>query len=89
MIECETADSGSLELDGALITELLDLGVAGFPTIIVTRESTGSVVTALGRIDLVLAAKIERAVTIAGLVSCTEDADCPDGQTCQPNLTCQ
>lgn len=88
-IECDAPDSGALTIPADMIAALLDLGVAGFPTIIVTRESTGSVVTALGRIDLVLASKIERAVTIAGLVSCTEDADCPDGQTCQPNLTCQ
>lgn len=88
-IECDAPDTGSLTIPADMVSALLDLGIAGFPTIIITRESTGSVVTALGRIDLVLAAKIERAVTIAGLVSCTEDANCPDGQTCQPNLTCQ
>jgi Cys-rich repeat protein len=32
---------------------------------------------------------VERVVVIAGLVSCTDDSDCPNGQTCQPNLMCQ
>lgn len=89
MIECETADSGSLELDGALITELLDLGVAGFPSIIVTRRAVGSAAIAAGRVDLVLSSKVEHFVDIAGLTSCSADSDCPDGQTCQDDLTCK
>lgn len=88
-IECEVADSGSLELDGGLIGELLDLGVAGFPSIIVTRKATGSTTIVEGRVDLVLSSAVERFVTIEGLTSCTGDTDCPDGQTCQEDLTCQ
>ena len=83
------SDSGSLELDGALITELLDLGVAGFPSIIVTRRAVGSAAIAAGRVDLVLSSKVEHFVDIAGLTSCSADSDCPDGQTCQDDLTCK
>ncbi len=89
MISCDTADSGSLEIGGALITELLGLGVAGFPTIIVTRQAVGSATIAEGRIDLLLASSLEYAVQIDGLTSCTDDVDCSDGQTCQSDLTCQ
>ena len=89
MIECETADSGSLELDGALITELLDLGVAGFPTIIVERKTVGSTTIPEGRIDLAVSSTLERVVTIDGLTSCTDDTQCPQGQTCQDDLTCK
>lgn len=88
-IECDTADDGSLELSGALVTELLDLGVAGFPTIIVSREAVGSTTIAEGRLDVSVAATLERVVEIDGLTSCTDDANCPQGQTCQVDLTCK
>ena len=89
MIECDTADAGSLELPGALITELLDLGVAGFPSIIVTRRSVGSAAIATGRVDLVISAKTEHFVDIEGVTSCSDTSECPDGQTCQDDLTCK
>jgi len=89
MIQCEADDTGSLAIPAALISGLLELGVAGFPTIIVTRKSTGSAVTEAGRVDLVVSSKVEREVLIEGLVSCTDDSSCPDGQTCQADLTCQ
>jgi hypothetical protein len=88
-VECETADSGSLEISAPLVTKLLGLGVAGYPTIIVTRESKGSTTIAPGRVDLLVTSDVERAVTIAGLTSCTETTDCASGQTCQSDLTCK
>lgn len=89
MIECDTADAGSLELPGALISELLDLGVAGFPSIIVTRRSVGSAAIAAGRVDLVISAKTEHFVDIDGVTSCSDTSECPNGQTCQDDLTCK
>lgn len=89
IIECEAEDSGSLVIPAALVSGLLDLGVAGFPTIVVTRASTGSTTTAIGRIDLVVSSQVVRSVLIDGLVSCTDDAECPEGQTCQVDLACR
>lgn len=89
MIECDASDTGSLLLPAALLTQLKNLGVAGFPTIVVTRKAVGSTVIAPGRIDLVISSDIERAVEIPGVRSCTSDMDCPGGQTCQNDLTCK
>lgn len=89
MIECSADDTGSLEIPAALATKLLDLGIAGFPTIIVTRKATGSTTIAQGRVDLVIASSIEHPVEIPGLTSCTADENCPMGQTCQADLTCK
>jgi len=89
MIECDADDTGSLELPSALVTKLLELGVAGYPTIIVARRATGSTTIAQGRVDLVISSQIEQAVVIPGLTSCTADTDCPMGQTCQSDLTCK
>lgn len=89
MIACDAADSGALTISAALVKQLLDLGVAGFPSVIVTRSAVGSATIAAGRVDLVVSSDIERFVDIAGLTSCTDDSQCPDGQTCQSDLTCQ
>lgn len=89
MVECDAPDEGSLELPASLVTALLDLGVAGFPTVVVTRRSVGSVTIAPGRVDLVVSSSVEHAVQIDGLTSCSADADCPGGQTCQADLTCK
>jgi hypothetical protein len=89
MVECDADDTGSLELPSALVTKLLELGVAGYPTIIVARRATGSTTIAQGRVDLVISSQIEQAVEIPGLTSCTADTDCPMGQTCQSDLTCK
>jgi len=88
-IECDTADSGSLSIGAALVTKLLSLGVAGFPTVIVTRHTIGSTVIAPGRVEIEISSSVEQGVTIDGLKSCTDKADCPDGQECQNDLTCK
>jgi hypothetical protein len=89
MIECDTDDSGSLDISAALLTKLLDLGVAGYPSIIVTRKATGSTTITQGRVDLVVSSSIEQPVNIPGLTSCTANTDCSAGQTCQSDLTCK
>lgn len=89
LIECDTEDTGSLELPAALLTQLLNLGIAGYPTVLTTRMTKGSVTIAQGRVDLVVSSDIEKAVQIPGLTSCTGDTDCPMGQTCQTDLTCK
>lgn len=88
-IECETADSGALTVSAALATKLLNLGVAGFPTVIVTRHTIGSTVIAPGRVELEIASVVEQSIAVEGVTSCTEDEECADGQTCQDDLTCK
>lgn len=88
-IECDTSDSGSLSIGAGLVTKLLNLGVAGFPTVIVTRHTIGSTVIPAGRVELEISSSVEQGVTIDGLTSCTDKADCPSGQDCQTDLTCK
>jgi hypothetical protein len=87
-IECVAADTGSLTLAAPLVTGLLDLGAAGYPTIIVRRAVVGSTVISAGRVDLRVGSDVELPVTVPGVQSCTEDNQCPDPQTCQEDLTC-
>ncbi|MEZ4398391.1 MAG: hypothetical protein R3B06_00125 [Kofleriaceae bacterium] len=88
-IVCDTADDGALTLSGPMISALLDLGTAGFPTIKLTRTSVGSALTTAGRVDLTVASLIERPVTVPGVISCNDDTACTPPATCQDDLTCQ
>jgi len=88
-IACDTDDNGSLTMTAALIKKLLDLGIAGYPTVIVTRHATGSATLPAGRVDLELASIVEQAIGIEGLTSCSENSDCASGKTCQSDLTCK
>ncbi|MBL9002691.1 MAG: hypothetical protein JNJ46_00525 [Myxococcales bacterium] len=90
MIECTSSDSGALDLPAGLITDLINLGTAGYPTIVVRRSARpGSAVIAPGRVDLVLSSTVEQAVSVPGVVSCTSSAECPMGKSCQSDLTCK
>jgi hypothetical protein len=87
-IECDVADTGTIEIAAPLITELVGLGVAGFPTVVVARRSIGSAQISAGRVDLVVTSDIEAPVNIPGVISCTDKQDCPAQQDCRANLTC-
>ena len=87
-IECDVADTGALEVPAALVTKLIDLGVAGFPTIVLTRVATGAVAIAPGQVRLQVLSTVTHQVKVAGYTSCDDAVPCPAGQTCQTNLTC-
>lgn len=90
MIECVTDDTGSLDIAASLVTELVNLGTAGFPSILMTRKAPiGQAVIAPGRVDLVVQSAVEQAVTVPGVTSCNSSADCKSGMTCQSDLTCK
>lgn len=88
-IVCETADDGALTIGADLATRLIDLGVSGFPKINVRRTRRGSTLLPAGRVDLTAVSAVELSLGIPGLASCTDDPQCPMGQTCQPDLRCQ
>jgi hypothetical protein len=88
-IECDVPDTGSLEIPAAQVSRLLALGVAGFPTIILTRVAAATTAVRAGVVSLQVVSAVERPVQIEGLRSCTEDSQCPPGKVCRSDLTCQ
>jgi hypothetical protein len=88
-ILCEAEDTGSLNIAASLIGKLLKLGVAGFPTISVARVNRATAQTSAGVIELQVISESERPIDIEGLASCSDSSECPDGQTCQEDLTCK
>jgi hypothetical protein len=85
-IDCDVPDTGELEIPASLVTALLGLGLAGFPTINVNRVALG---TDAGNpnLRLVLASDVTRAVD-TGVVSCLDDQACSAGQSCQKSGIC-
>ncbi|PTL81647.1 hypothetical protein [Vitiosangium sp. GDMCC 1.1324] len=89
-LECDgLADTGSFTLPTGLVSRLLDVGVAGFPKVSISRRSADSVTTSAGCVDLLVLSQVDREILIPGLVSCSGDEDCPEGKTCHSDLTCQ
>jgi hypothetical protein len=89
-IRCDVEDNGTLELPATMVDRLLELGVAGFPTIILTRVSSGGAASGgPENVEFLVQQYVERAVEIEGLVSCNDTQLCPEGQTCQSDLTCK
>jgi hypothetical protein len=87
-IECDAPDNGSLTIAAPLVTQLVGLGVSGFPTVAVSRVASGTGQNSLGKIALQVSHDAEKAVQIPDLVSCTDDMECPTGQTCLADLRC-
>lgn len=87
-VECTVADTGAYTLPASLITQLVDSGTSGFPTITVTRATVDSTAIEPGCVDFRVHSAIKLDVTIPGLVSCDDDDDCTAPQTCQGDLTC-
>jgi hypothetical protein len=88
-IECQTSDTGSFSIPAALVTRLIELGVAGFPVVRLDRRAVATTSVGTGRVELVVFSEIEHELTLPGLVSCTKDEDCQSPQTCQPALFCK
>jgi hypothetical protein len=87
-IDCDVADTGSFEIPEPLITRLVGLGLAGFPTVEVTRYSSAAS-DKESDVKLEIASFVSRSVE-TGVKSCaSNDSDCPTGQTCQDDLTCR
>ena len=86
---CQTDDDGAITIGGELIGALLALGAAGQPTIIIDCSTVSSTVIAPAASNIVLSSEVQRPVTVPGIISCGEDDFCPDGLSCQPDLTCQ
>lgn len=95
-IECDVPDTGTATIPASLVTQLIDLGTAGFPALSLTRQTVDSKAVGAGCVEFLVASPVERIVTVEGSVSCNCETDikdsctedpalpCPTGQTCLP-----
>jgi hypothetical protein len=85
-IDCNVPDTGEFDIPEPLVTKLIGLGLAGFPTISVSRVSLGSD-AAKPEVALVISQSVLRAID-SGVTSCQEDPQCTAPQTCRDDKTC-
>jgi hypothetical protein len=76
-LKCDVADTGSLTIPGEQVTQLINLGVAGYPTFTVTRTSAGEATVSAGSVLLVVTGNARPELTVTGYDSCVSDPDCP------------
>jgi hypothetical protein len=75
-LECKVSDSGSLTIPAVPITRLIQLGVAGFPQLTLTRSSRAETSVPGGKIALQSTAVVIPTLTVEGVCSCFDSADC-------------
>jgi hypothetical protein len=87
-IECDVPDTGSFDVPAPLITSLVTLGRAGYPTVKVTRTSMAPASTQ-PQVTLTMRSQAELIVD-AGVISCgaASSPPCPTGTTCRLDFTC-
>jgi hypothetical protein len=75
-LECNGPDSGSLTIPAMAVTRLIELGVAGYPQLVLTRRARAEVAVTAGKIALDSMATAVPTLTIEGLCSCFDSSDC-------------
>jgi hypothetical protein len=87
-IACDVADTGSLTISKDQISGLINMGVAGYPTLVVIRRSTGTAAVGTGQVVLSVESTITPAFAVDGYTSCllADNSECPTGQTCNQTV---
>lgn len=87
-IACDCPDTGTLEIPHSLLAALFQIGVSGFPSLHLSRRSVHSAHLNVGCVDFKVHADHDASIQVAGVTSCTSDAQCGPGQTCGSDLQC-
>jgi len=88
-IDCDVPDLGMFDIPEPLVSELIERGRAGYPTVKVARRAIG-VSSSQPRVLLVISSQTELEVD-TGVISCGAGSSppCPAGTTCRADFTCR
>jgi hypothetical protein len=81
-LACEFDDTGTASISATMVDRLLESGVSGFPNGRIFRRTADRVALDLGCVDLLVGSPLAADVTVAGVVPCKKDTDCPTAETC-------
>ncbi len=87
-IECDCEDDGELIIPAAMLDKLKTFGISGWPRIDIVRRQVGPVDPTV-KAKLILEYTRTIGLVIPGIISCNNDGQCPEGQTCQPDRKCK
>lgn len=79
-ILCDVDDTGTFDVPAPLIDALINLGLAGAPSVIVSRTSSVPL-PSHPSVGFVVSSRVERAVD-TGVITCFDNAACPEDQIC-------
>lgn len=88
-IECIVPDAGEFEIPAELVSQLVDLGLSGFPRVDIERRSSATAELASGCLDIYSSSKLTLDIDVEGLSSCNDDTDCDEGKTCSDEMVCE
>jgi hypothetical protein len=88
LLKCDVPDTGSATVPGALLDTLAARGTGGFPELTITRAVVDTASIAPGCVEFSVISSIAKQLSVEGVTSCTEDADCPAPRTCLAALKC-
>ncbi len=86
---CEFDDDGQAALPQALVTSLITSGVTGFPNATVTRRTMDSTTIGGGCLEFTVKSPVQPDIRVDGYISCSNDDQCPPGQTCNDVQICE
>lgn len=88
-LECDGLDdSGQFDVPTTLVDALMDIGVAGYPTITVSRRTGDHADLTEGCVEFTIVSETVSDLIVPGVTSCTFDEDCGDQEICREDLTC-
>jgi hypothetical protein len=81
-LRCLFPDTGQGEVPREAVNALIDAGVSGYPNGRLVRRTVDRQQSEAGCVDLTVSSAREVTVRVAGSIPCRQDADCPEGQSC-------
>ena len=88
-IECIAPDTGEFAIPAELVSELIDMGLSGFPRAEIERRSSATLDLDSGCVEFHISSKVTLEIALEGLDSCNEDAACDSGQSCNDEKVCE
>jgi hypothetical protein len=86
-VNCDVPDNGSYDMPAGIISKLISLGLAGFPTINVRRYFAATAASE-PNVKIQIDTDLEREVD-TGVTSCNDDSQCTPPAKCQADKTCK
>lgn len=83
---CTFEDDGAGTVSGALIEQMVSVGVTGFPSGSIVRRTVDHADAGDGCMDFTVSSRAGVAVDVIGFTPCTSTAECPDGLVCNTEL---
>ncbi|MCA9567024.1 MAG: hypothetical protein KC656_04240 [Myxococcales bacterium] len=88
-LDCSFDDDGSGTVPAALVDQLINSGVSGYPSASIRRRTADKATLAQGCVELVVASSRPHGLDVDGYTPCSRPEDCPSPQVCDlPNEIC-